>query len=155
MFLVAIPCSTVSLPPPHSCLLPLHTRTRIIAFSWFSNSHYFSLPIDPAHRHQISLKTCSGFVWLARLNLVQIFWRSNFCIYEFSLPSFELWHLNRNCLLVARAYLCQSPDSLGTPLSLTQSSLSPTNNYRILPCVMCRHIFGPDFLEKKTFGLIF
>lgn len=66
----------------------LHTRIRMIAFYGFSISHYFSLPTNSAHCHQMSLKTFSGGICLVRLHPIQTVWHSNFCICDSYLPMF-------------------------------------------------------------------
>lgn len=93
-------CFIVSPAPPYSWLLPFHIRTGTIAALWFSMSHYFSLPINSAHRCQVSLKTFRGYIGLARLNPIYIFWHFKIVHILIRLAFiFYLWHLDMNCLL--------------------------------------------------------
>lgn len=85
------PVTTIS---PFPTLVSSHWN-QMIAFSWFSISHHFSLPINSAHHREISLKTFSGYIWVARWSSVWIFWHSECCTGELCFPTFLpliSWH---------------------------------------------------------------
>lgn len=102
----------------------LHTRIRMIAFYGFSISHYFSLPINSAHCHQMSLKTFSGYISLARWHPIQTVWHSNFCICDTYLPMF-LAMTPQHKLFASSHFYCRVLTHLGLPYLLSASLCPP------------------------------
>lgn len=98
----------------------LHTRIRMIAFYGFSISHYFSLPTNSAHCHQMSLKTFSGGICLVRLHPIQTVWHSNFCICDSYLPMF-LAMTSQHKLFASSHFYCRVLTHLGLPYLLSNS----------------------------------
>lgn len=71
---------------------------------------------------------------------------------------FYLWHPGINCSVVARASLCQRPDSLATPLSFIHSPLLPTNSHwmwqELLWDCLSQEVFGNHFWAMYAYLIV-